>query len=143
MRDGDAIDRDYMSPEANVLRSALEDMPRVDTAKTPMAFRDIGVSDEGLRGSVERYKPGAVVEEPAFTSASKDIPPPDFLDHGPDKPNKVRFVIDEPANARDLSELNPKELEVLWQDRNRFLVQSAKPVGDMLEVHLRDLGRGS
>ncbi|GAB3286758.1 WXG100 family type VII secretion target [Parasphingorhabdus pacifica] len=141
LREGDAIDRDYLSPDANVLRSALDDMPRVDTAETPKAFRDMGVSDEQFAEVLERYRPGATVEEPAFTSASKDVPP-EYFGASPDKPNHVRFIIEEPQHARDFEPTNPDEREMLWQDGNRFGVRDLEEVGDVLHIYMRDLGQG-
>jgi hypothetical protein len=141
LREGDAMDRAYVVPEANVLRSALDEMPKVDTADTPRVYRDIGVSDRDLPGLLERYKPGAEIEEPAFTSASKDIPPRHFAEHGEEKPRVVRFIIEDPRNARDLSVTNPDELEVMWQEGNRFLVQGVQQVGDEVHIYTRDLGR--
>ncbi|MEU6266758.1 putative T7SS-secreted protein [Saccharopolyspora shandongensis] len=141
LREGDAIDRDYVGPEANVLRSALDEMPKVDTAETPRVYRDIGVSGRDLPGLLERYKPGVEIEEPAFTSASKDIPPRHFAEHGEEKDRVVRFIIEDPRNARDLSVTNPDELEVMWQEGNRFLVQAVQQVGDEVHIYTRDLGR--
>ncbi|GAA2814563.1 putative T7SS-secreted protein [Saccharopolyspora taberi] len=143
LREGDAMDQDYMRPDVNVLRSALDEMPHVDTKDVPRAYRDIGLSERELAQVLERYRPGEAVEEPAFTSASKDIPPDHFREHGSDRPHKVRFIIDDPQHARDIEATNPKEREVLWQDHNRFLVQDLQEVGDMLYIVMRDLGQRS
>ncbi|SDY35435.1 hypothetical protein SAMN05216215_102519 [Saccharopolyspora shandongensis] len=143
LREGDEVDRDYVGPEANVLRSALDEMSKVDTTETPRVFRDIGVSKQEFDAILQRYKPGAEVEEPGFTSASKDIPPAMFSEHGTEKPYKVRFIIEDPRNARDLSVTNPDELEVMWQDGNRFLVRETRAADEEMYVVMRDLGKGN
>ncbi|MGW1679823.1 hypothetical protein [Saccharopolyspora sp. NPDC002376] len=86
-------------------------MPKVDAVETPQVFRDIVVSDRDLPGLLERYKPGTDIEEPAFTSASKDTPPQQFSEPREGKDRVLRFIFDDPKNARDLSVTNPDELE--------------------------------
>lgn len=141
LRDGDAFDQNYMTPEVNMLNGALDDMPRVNTTDTPEAYRDMAVSDEALGQVLERYQPGATIEEPGFTSASKEPPPDYFTEHGADKPNKIRFTIEEPQHARDLEALNPTEREVLFQNGNQFQVEDLKQVGDEIHIHMRDKGQ--
>ncbi|QGK69681.1 hypothetical protein GIY23_09255 [Allosaccharopolyspora coralli] len=141
LREGDAFDQNYMNPEVNLLRGALDDMPRVNTADTPEAYRDMAVSDDALGQILERYRPGETIEEPGFTSASKEPPPDYFTEHGADKPNKVRFTIEDPQHARDLESLNPTEREVLFQNGNRFQVEQLKQVGDEIHIHMRDKGQ--
>lgn len=81
------------------------------------------------------------MEEKAFTSASKDMPP-DYCGARADKPNEVRFVFENPVNARDIEPLNPEEREVMFTQGSRFEVGDVDMIrpGEW-EIRMIDQGR--
>ncbi|NYH80365.1 hypothetical protein FHR84_003722 [Actinopolyspora biskrensis] len=140
LRNGDAIDREYMSREVEHLREGLDKLPgHTPTPDNPVVYRNLHVSPEELPKLLERYTPGETVEEAGFTSASKEIPPEMFGDQPGFK--RVEMVIDEPEHAADLEKINPDEREVLWKNDNQFTVNDVRQTSEgSWQIHLTDAG---
>lgn len=74
----------------------------------------------------ERYRPGTIVVEPAYTSVSENV-----YDDGMD----IQMVI-QSKNGRDMREYNPNESEVLFQRGTKFKVVKVEGKNIFLEEEI-------
>ncbi|MBV8993467.1 MAG: hypothetical protein JO287_07140 [Pseudonocardiales bacterium] len=127
-RSGNPAQLEQYQPLLRNATSALNQLPDFHGEVS----RGINVPPNALPQVLDKYQPGTIVNEPAFTSTSKSQP----------YSGNVKFVI-QSSHGKDISPLLVGQQEVLFPPGNTFVVDGTtfNNMTQQWEIYLTDRGR--